>query len=195
MTRFSVILIAVIVLGCFAGYEVASRDLLQQVFLARKFTHRLAECLCAGLVLLVQMFFSPMAVLCVIPPVVAALYVLGALGLNQLFKRRESNLCTDDHRKKVRETALCTFISCLAFVGGGLVVLQAVACSPNIAAQLYISGARRAVCAGISMGVNSLLVAALIHYLLVLRMHPSDDDNPSRELLKLRKELGAPNHI
>lgn len=195
MMSFSVILIAVIVVGCFAGYETASRDLLQQVFLARKFTHRLAECLCAALVLLVQMFFSPRAVLLVISPVVVALYALGALGLNQLFKRKESNLCTDDHRKKVRETALCTLISCLAFVGVGLVVLQAAAYAPNIAAQLYASGARRVICAGISMGVNSLLMAALTHYLLVLRMHPSDDDNPSRELLKLRKELGAPNHI
>lgn len=52
MKSFYLILLAVVVTGCFAGYEAASRDLLQQAFLARKLTHRLAECLCVVLVLL-----------------------------------------------------------------------------------------------------------------------------------------------
>lgn len=97
--------------------------------------------------------------------------------------------------KKARETALCTLISCLAFVGCGLLACQVAAYSPNIAAQLYVSAVEQAVCVGISMGVNSLLLAVLVHYLLVLRMHPNDDDNPSRELLRLRKELRVPHCI
>lgn len=189
MTNFYLLLLAVIVIGCFTGYEAASRDLLQQVFLARKLTHRLAECLCTVLVLLVQMFLCSTALLWIIPPVAVALYALGVFGLDRLFKRKESNLCTEDHCKEARETVLCTVISCLAFVGAGLLAYQAVACAPSVAAQLHISAMERAVCVGISMGVDAILLAALIHYLLVLRMYPSDGDNPSRELLRLRKEL------
>lgn len=189
MTSTCFLLVPVAVAGCVAGYETSSRDLLQQVFLARKLTHRLAECLCAALVLLLQMFFSPAAALCVIPAVVAGLYILGAFGLNRLFKSKESNLCTDDHRRKAQETVLCTLISCLVFVGIGFLVCLTAAYSPNMVKQLSISALDQIVCCGISMGVNALLLAALVHYLLVLRMHPSDDDNASRELMRLRKEL------
>lgn len=121
-----------------------------------------------------------------------ALYALGVFGLDQVFKRKESSLCTEDHRKETRETALCTVISCLAFAGAGLLAYQAVACAPSVAEQLRISTVERAVCAGISMGVDTILLAALLHSLLVLRMYPNDGDNPSRELLRLRKELRAP---
>lgn len=195
MTKCCLFLVSVVIAGCFAGYETASRDLLQQVFLARKLTHRLAECLCAALVLLVQAFFSPAALLWIIPVVLCVLYVLSTVGLEWLFKHKESNSCTDDHRKKVRETALCTFISCLAFVGTGLLVSQAIIHSPNLAAQFCISAMDQIICCGMSMGVNALLLAGLVHYLLILRMHPSDDDNPSRELLRLRKELRVPHRI
>lgn len=195
MSRCCSILAVVVVTGCLVGYEAASRDLLQQVFLARKLTHRLAECLCVALVLLIQVFFSPSALLCIIPLVVCVLYGLAVLGLGQLFKRRESSSCTDDYRKKVRETALCTLISCLAFVGAGLLVSQVVICSPNMATQLCATVRDQLLCCGLSMGVNALFLIGLIHYLLVLRMNPSDDDNPSRELLRLRKELRVPHRI
>lgn len=195
MTKCGLILAAVVVTGCFSGYEAASRDLLQQVFLARKLTHRLAECLCVALVLLVQVFFSPLALLWIIPVVVCALYVLGAFGLERLFKYKESNLCTDDYRKKVRETALCTLISCLAFVGTGLLVCQAIIHSPDLTARFCVSTIDQIICCGLSMGVNALLLTGLVHYLLILRMYPSDDDNPSRELLRLRKELRVPHRI
>lgn len=195
MTMYCLFLTAVVIAVCFLGYETASRDLLQQVFLARKLTHRLAECLCTALVLLIQAFFSPSILMWIIPSVICILYVLATFGLEWLFKHKESNSCTDDHRKKVRETALCTFISCLSFVGVGLLVCQAVFHLPNLAAQLCVSARNQIICYGMSMGVNTLLLAGLIHYLLVLRMHPSDDDNPSRELLRLRKELRVPHRI
>lgn len=195
MTKFYLSLVGVIVVGCFAGYEAASRDLLQQVFLARKLTHRLAECLCAALVLLVQMLLSPVIWLCLIPPAVAALYALGTFGLNQFFKCKESKLCTEEHQKETRETALCTIISCLTFVGVGLLAYQVIAFAPDFSVRLNISAVEQTACIGISMGVDAMLLAALIHYLLVLRMHPNDGDNPSKELLKLRKELRMPHRI
>lgn len=150
---------------------------------------------CAALVLLVQMFFSPLAVLCVIPPAVAVLYAGGALGLNQLFKRR-SPICVrtiTERRPGKRRFARSSPVSRLWDVGFWRARWPPI--RPNIAAQLYVSAVEQAVCVGISMGVNSLLLAVLVHYLLVLRMHPNDDDNPSRELLRLRKELRVPHCI
>lgn len=195
MTKFYLLMIVVTIAGCFTGYEVASRDLLQQVFLARKLTHRLAECLCTALILLLQMFFSPSILLCIIPPVVVVLYILGVWAIQLLFRRKESKACTDDYRRKTLETALCTLISSLVFVGLGFLVCQAIAYSPNWVAQLHIVVVDQTICCGMTMGANALLLVALVHYLLVLRMYPSDDDNPSRELMRLRKELRVPHRI
>lgn len=72
MSRFCLIMIVAVLICGIIGYETASRDLLQQVFLSRKLSHRLAECLSTGFILVILLLYAPRKLMCLIPLIVCA---------------------------------------------------------------------------------------------------------------------------
>lgn len=196
MSKFSMILVAVILFCGVIGCEAASRDLIQQVFLSRKLSHRLAECLIAGLALIVLLVFAPRKLLCLIPLAMFALYAIVCFGLRETVQRMESDECKKESANhRIWETTLCTAISIFTAVGIGLFACLVLASLAGTGVQSSVSEEERMICCCLLIGVLSLLLATLVHFLVMLRLHPSSGDNPSCTLLQLRRTLRIPHRI
>ena len=196
MSRFCLIMIVAVLICGIIGYETASRDLLQQVFLSRKLSHRLAECLSTGFILVILLLYVPRKLMCLIPLIVCAAYILVCFGLREAVQHLEP----DESRKesansRIWETVLCTAISIFVAVGIGLFICLALTQLPNPDIRSYISEGERLACYSLLIGVLSLLLTGLVHFLLLLRLYPSSGDNPSCALLQLRRTLRIPHRI
>ena len=189
MTVFTFLLIAAAIIGTLAGYGAASSDLLQQIFLTRKFSHRLAQCLCVAVITIILWVQTPVPLLRVIPAAVLAVYLAIAAALRLLIRKKASERYTEELRQEIREAALCTTIGILIAIGGAFVLCLVVASAPRLVQQFGISATEQKMCYGLIMGVDSMILAALTHYLIVLRLYPCVGDTPSRSLLQLRKAL------
>ena len=195
MSAYCFLLVIAIILAGAAGCKAAGNDLLQQVFSARKFSRRLAEFLCAAMVLFVIWIQIPAAWLRFVPGMVCVLYWIVCGVLHLVFKRKEAKQGEEEQRREIRESALCTVTGMSIAIGAALLLCMLLAHSPQTASRLGATEVDRCLCHGLALGVLSLLLAGLAHYLVFLRLYPGEEDNPNRDLLRLRKKLRTSHRI
>lgn len=185
---FYCILIAVIATGSFLGYQSASNDLLQQIFWGRKLCFLLTVTFCMLPVIAILLVCSPNLLVSLIPVAVGVLYATICVVLRLIFKKFDGK-CSPEFKAEFTETALRTGVSVNSAIEIALFLFSTIMYLSGRLSQLAVDAVSPLLCHGLLLGIAAMLLMASVHYIIVLRVHPSTDDCAGKSLLQLRKEL------